>query len=681
MLSLLAFLALWPFSLGDALAADSSLSGDSLLLPHQQFSVTEGAEVDTPIGRLVAERDSAITRVALLEARFLGTGTDRNDAQTDPRSAVAVQPTGLLTVNDPTHLLAVNGPLLLTVRATDTTGQAHRAEVVVSIQDQRVDSTGPVGAEWSVDQRAAYPAVSTGLGRNGVIEGQSIVVNGQLYAFGGFNQRFAIIDSAYVYHPQTDRWTSLRALPNGGYNGAGLATDGVDIYIAGGNAKVLNNRPTDSVYRYVVAEDRYENLGAPLPVPVADGALMYLDGKLYFVGGTNIARRIDQSNLYALDLSDVGAGWETLAPLPNPRGHFGAVAVHGRLYVVGGQHQHDGRSVTQDDVHAYDPTTNTWTLVTDLPDVSDVPADIKSLPDSIERLRSAGKSHISSGTYTDGERIYIIGGEYRHGGGAAEGEPGAYYSSASLVYEPATNRWWQLPELLHRSSDTTALRTRSGLGGIIDSTLYYVAVDRVVRTVGLPTVVPEEPEKPEEPSALPTLTSLGAQTHYQGDTLTAWPVLSVADTSTTLIFRAVGLPTGLTLDSLSGTVSGVITAEPGDYPVTVSVTSGGEQVTVDWVWTVVEPLVTHLTETPASTDQPVRLYPNPTAGSLWVVRGGDNPPEELTITFLDAQGKRCWQRSTTSDRTSFDVSHLPAALYWVRVTSHRQTTVHRVVIR
>ena len=490
-----------------------------------------------------------------------------------------------------------------------------------------------------------------------------------MYAFGGFDRNFRIVDASYVYDPATDRWAPIRSLPDGGYVGAGCTTDGQDIYLAGGNAGARRNRPTAAVYRYVVADDRYEPLPS-LPVPLGDGGLEYRGGHLYFVGGTDSTRTIDESDFYVLDLQDLATGWQSLAPLPNPRHHVGTAVVADRLYVLGGQHQHDQRAVTQDDVHAYDFATNVWTLVSDLPDVSDVPADIKSLPDSLERLRSAGKSHFSSGTYTDGGRIYLVGGEYRHGGGATEGEPGAYYSAALLAYEPATDRWWQLPDLQWRASDTTTLRTRSGLGGIIGSTLHYVDASRTHRTLPLPDFPLPPPASP-----LPTVASLGPQEHHPGDSLVNWPVLSVGDTKRSLVFRSSGLPDGLRLDSLSGTVSGVVTAEVGEYPVTVLVTSGQDSVAVQWVWTVSETLVTALPN-PAA-DPSVRLYPNPASNRVRIdgkLSGG------LTISIYDVRGRQWLLPTVLSLPATIEVAYLPAGVYWVRTASGSLTTIHRVVI-
>lgn len=68
-----------------------------------------------------------------------------------------------------------------------------------------------------------------------------------------------------------------------------------------------------------------------------------------------------------LNLATNASSWTQLAMMPNPRNHLGSAVYNGKIYVFGGQKEHDGKLVPQDDVHMYDPATNTWTHVTDMP--------------------------------------------------------------------------------------------------------------------------------------------------------------------------------------------------------------------------------------------------------------------------------------------------------------------------
>ena len=267
-----------------------------------------------------------------------------------------------------------------------------------------------------------------------VSEAQGRVVNGKLYTFGGFDSQkstFTPTKRAYVYNPVTNVWSSIADLPftpngtnYGGITHAGITTDGTDIYIAGGytsnTAGTGQIFGTKQVWKYVVAQNSYVKM-PDLPIIIAAGQLEYLGGKLHYIGGTNAARTQDLGNHYVLDLSNMSAGWKTLASLPNPRQHAGSVVYGGKIYFIGGQHGQDAKLTTQKDVHVYDPQTNSWTKLADLP----VPSGAN------------GRGHISSGTVVMGNRILVLGGEIVH------------QTSINMVsaYSPATNSWTNLTPL------------------------------------------------------------------------------------------------------------------------------------------------------------------------------------------------------------------------------------------
>ena len=185
-------------------------------------------------------------------------------------------------------------------------------------------------------------------------------------------------------------------------------------------------------------------------------------------------------------------------------------------------------------------------------------------------------------------------------------------------------------------------------------------------------------------TSLPTVTSGGNQVSVWGDTLIERSVLTVEETNEYLVYQASGLPTGLTLDSLTGTVSGVVAAEVGDYSVTASVVLGSEREEVQWVWTVLaaDSTVTGLSE--AEEDPAVTLYPNPNDGVLWIELPEGEPAEEVLITITDPRGRRCLttsRRLSTDRPLSITVGDLPPALYTVSVIRNQVVTVHKLLKR
>ncbi len=277
-------------------------------------------------------------------------------------------------------------------------------------------------------------------------EAQGVVVNGKLYVFGGFDSQKPCCtptSRAYVYNPATNVWSAIASMPpmNGtGYGGvthAGHATDGTNIYLAGGyTANAAGTGQifgTKEVWRYNVAANNYTRL-PDLPVDRASGQLVYLNGELHHIGGTNKARTLDVGDHHVLSLQPLGTAWRTAAPLPNPRHHAGAAVLGGKIYYIGGQRGHDHVLTTQTDVHAYNPATNTWTKVQGLP---------------------RGRGHISGATFVHDNRIFVLGGEIMHGTSVRD----------VTAYDPATNTWTAYTPL-------PASRA-SGVAGAINGTLYY----------------------------------------------------------------------------------------------------------------------------------------------------------------------------------------------------------------
>ncbi|WP_230679912.1 kelch repeat-containing protein [Pontibacter rufus] len=297
-----------------------------------------------------------------------------------------------------------------------------------------------------------------------VSEAQGEVVNGKLYSFGGFDSQksvFTPTSRAYVYDPAANTWKAIAPMPPmngtsfGGVTHAGFATDGTDIYFAGGytsNAKGLGQIfGTKEVWKYSVAENKYERL-PDLPIVVAAGQLEYLNGKLHHISGTNAARTRDLGNHYVLDLRNPEAGWKTLAPLPTPRQHAGSAVFGGKIYYIGGQTGHDTELITRKDVHRYDPATDTWAKMADLP----APGGTN------------GRGHISSSVVVADNRLLVLGGETSHG----------HTTSMVSAYTPATNTWENLTPL-------PAARF-SGVAGFLAGNIYYTGGASATTYKGVP---------------------------------------------------------------------------------------------------------------------------------------------------------------------------------------------------
>jgi N-acetylneuraminic acid mutarotase len=133
-------------------------------------------------------------------------------------------------------------------------------------------------------------------------------------------------------------------------------------------------------------------------------ALAVLDGKVYGAGGLPGERENDFA-VYDPE-RDV---WTSLPPMPTPRNHATAVALNGKIYVIGG---FTGATLAMlPTVEEYDPGTSTWTERAAMP----------SARASIASVAGNGA-------------IYVLGGEIN------PSRSSGIFSQIE-AYDPATDSW------------------------------------------------------------------------------------------------------------------------------------------------------------------------------------------------------------------------------------------------
>ncbi len=200
-------------------------------------------------------------------------------------------------------------------------------------------------------------------------EGQGIAVDGKLYVFGGFQSSpFGPTNSALAYDPATNTWATLATMPTR-LTHAGVAAIGRNIYVAGGYFGSSGTNfgaqtfATTAVWKYDIDANAWSAM-PNLPQARGSGALVALGNVLHFFGGADISRN-DKGEHYTLTIG--AASWSTAVALPNPRSHLGFAALAGRIYAVDGQHDVDDNLVTQSTVHVWDPNNpSVWTQVASL---------------------------------------------------------------------------------------------------------------------------------------------------------------------------------------------------------------------------------------------------------------------------------------------------------------------------
>ena len=246
-------------------------------------------------------------------------------------------------------------------------------------------------------------------------EAVGATVGGKLYVFGGFNGdtpegsgHWTARRRGDAYDPATNKWTRVADMPEPFSHASGTVV-GTVIWFVGG---YVGNHPgpaTTHVWKYDTVANAWSR-GPDLPVARGAGAAALVGNKIYFAGGMEVTRTVSKRDLFVLDLNDQAAGWGAKRSVPTARNHTAAVALGGKLYLVGGQLGQEAGQVPLATVEAYDPATDTWSARASLPHP---------------------RGHITAGTIVVGGRILVLGGEQ------------GYNSPQRTVYayDPAANRW------------------------------------------------------------------------------------------------------------------------------------------------------------------------------------------------------------------------------------------------
>ncbi|KAL4083983.1 hypothetical protein QTP88_029299 [Uroleucon formosanum] len=178
------------------------------------------------------------------------------------------------------------------------------------------------------------------------------VINNNIYAVGGYNDRDNHLDSTEVFDYRTQKWCMISNMTTTRtYFGVGVLND--LLYVVGGNDhSTLTSNTAES---YNPSVDMWTPL-ANMHVGRTNPGVGVLYGELYVVGGRKVQKCLKSVEKYT---PSTGA-WTTVADLNFSRANAGVVALDGLLYAVGGMRN----SNSLNSMESYNPYTNTWTMVT-----------------------------------------------------------------------------------------------------------------------------------------------------------------------------------------------------------------------------------------------------------------------------------------------------------------------------
>ena len=189
---------------------------------------------------------------------------------------------------------------------------------------------------------------------------------GRLYVIGGIDPQVFPSPSAVVVaaDPTLGDWTGVARLQIGRAWAAGAALDG-KVYVVGGFPQC---DPLDGCWGVLATVEIYDpatnrlTTGTPMLWPRAFANAAALDGKLYIAGGVDEGFYWNDVGLVDVQVFDPATNrWTRIADLP-VRARIQLAALNGTLYAIASLRE---RAVTR--TYAYDPSRNLWTRLRDAP--------------------------------------------------------------------------------------------------------------------------------------------------------------------------------------------------------------------------------------------------------------------------------------------------------------------------
>lgn len=288
------------------------------------------------------------------------------------------------------------------------------------------------------------------------------VVNGKIYAIGGYNYGSGILGINEEYDPATNTWATKKSMPTP-RSRFGIAVYQNKIYIIGGEINTTGDRSTAANEVYDPMTDTWE-IKASMPTPRYSLDANVVSGKIYLIGGF---RYIPPYN--SLDVNEVydpaTDSWTTKTSIPNGVQGYASAVVDNKIYVIGG-----AVGVTLNQI--YDTKTDTWSYGT-------------PIPTGVDSAAAGATTGVMAP-----KRIYVIGGKTNLDA-----------VNLNQVYNPETDTW---------STGASMPTSRFGLGvAVVNDVLYAIggvlgwwkpmtAVNEQYTPYGFGTVPPpiDRPEPP-----------------------------------------------------------------------------------------------------------------------------------------------------------------------------------------
>ncbi len=221
---------------------------------------------------------------------------------------------------------------------------AWRSETAVS--SDQPDHT-PTAPPWT--DITPYP--------RGIMDNAAAWYEGRVYSVGGLDDTFQMQSGGYVYDPDTTSWSPIANMSYSRQKPTAAFVDDL-LYVVGGWDESGNTVSALEIYNPTT--DSW-TLGANVPVPVSGAPAAVLEGQLYVIGGCLDGMCTPTSNVFRYDVD--ANTWAAVAPYPDAVSWQSCGAMDDLIYCTGGVAPFGESNRT----YAYDPATDAWTQLADLP--------------------------------------------------------------------------------------------------------------------------------------------------------------------------------------------------------------------------------------------------------------------------------------------------------------------------
>uniref|UniRef100_A0A8C5DEW5 Reverse transcriptase domain-containing protein n=1 Tax=Gouania willdenowi TaxID=441366 RepID=A0A8C5DEW5_GOUWI len=228
------------------------------------------------------------------------------------------------------------------------------------------------------------------------------VLKGYIYAMGGYRDDYTSLRTAERYQPDINQWTFIASM-NEERRDASCTTLNNKIYICGGRSnRVLNTA------EYYNPDTNQWTLITPMGT-LRCGLGVVLKGYIYAMGG---CRDDDVTSLRTAERYQPNINqWTFIASMNEERFSASCTTLNNKIYICGGMNNRVLKTAEY-----YNPDTNQWTLITPM-----------------------GTPRYGLGVIAYMGHIFAVGGS--NGSGRLR---------SAEAYDPVTNTWYDVPEMVHR---------------------------------------------------------------------------------------------------------------------------------------------------------------------------------------------------------------------------------------